>query len=106
MPSPVFLPIHLAKHVELGTADVQMVPATPGLLFLGHFSRMPSGAATYAIRAGTSASGRLLFPRVIGTGNSQTVQSFLTAGVRADEGIFLDRITGESEVGVYYSFIF
>lgn len=88
--------------VASGTAGVQGVAATSGLRFAGFSAKEDTGtaAATFVIRHGTSNTGTPIAFVSLAAGAVVT-QFFGETGLYAPNGIFIDRLTGTTELSLW-----
>lgn len=87
--------------VASGTGDAQILPATANLRLLGFTSKEDTGSASaeFVLRHGTSASDPPLAHVTLGS-NESTRDWFGPGGMIASSGIYLDRISGTTEISI------
>ena len=89
-----------ATEVAAGTADAQGVAAATPLTLLGYSVRETAGAAATAIlRRGTDNTGVPLAFISLAANGAETV--WFDAGVAADAGIYVDRLTGTTHFSLH-----
>lgn len=90
--------------VAADTADAQVVAATPGLRLMAVSGAETAGTAAAAeaiLRHGTSTAGAKLLPPMNFTADGFLPPTLLGAGIPCPNGIFLDRVSGNTEFIVY-----
>lgn len=90
-----------ATAVVAGAGDVQAVPAEAHLRLLG-FSceETASGSAKFRLRNGTSDTDPILFTIGLNAGET-TREWFGPGGIKADGGIFIERVSGSTALTVF-----
>lgn len=92
-----------AVPLATGTGDVQAVPATRGLRYQGHSIRESGGVAAVAtviLRHGTAATDPIVAVIELAADKHETVH-VAGEGVTCPNGIFVDRVAGETEGAIY-----
>lgn len=101
-----------AYSLATGTAGVQAVGAPADknkgtLVFLGCSIRESAGTAAVAtviIRNGTDNTGAILAVIELAANASAPPLWFGDGGVIANDGIYVDRVAGETQGAIYYGF--
>lgn len=83
-----------------GTGDLQISTDQPSVLLGWSMTETAAGVATGVIRNGTSTAGAPVAYYGLAAAGAQT-QWFGPQGIVCDKGIFLDRVTGTTQVVVY-----
>lgn len=90
-----------STFIVSGTADASIAAATPGLRLLGYgVKENAAAAASLIIRHGTSTAGTPLVPMSFGA-NESVRDWFGPGGIACPNGLFLDRVTGTTEVTIF-----
>lgn len=92
-----------ATNAASGTADVQMLPATTSLRLMGYSSKENAGSpvnAEFILRNGTSTADTPLAHVKLGP-NESVRDWFGPGGLIASGGIYLDRISGTTDITIH-----
>ena len=92
-----------ATPIATGTADVQGFAATAGLRLMGYSVRESAGSAAVAalnLRHGTTATDPLLAVSELAANGADNAW-FGPQGINCPNGIFVDRVAGETELVLY-----
>lgn len=89
--------------VVSGTGDAQVLPATANLRLMGFTSKENAGSpapAEFILRHGTGTGDPPLVHVTLGS-NESTRDWFGPGGMSVSSGIFLDRVSGTTELSLY-----
>jgi len=95
-----------AADAGTGTGDVAITGAASGLRLMGFAARETTAAAgaVFNIRRGTAASDPIMAPVTLGV-NESVREWYGPDGLAADAGIYLDRVSGTTQVVGYYKVV-
>jgi hypothetical protein len=92
-----------STNAASGTADAQMIAATPSLRLVGFTAKENAGSpalAEFILRNGTSTAGTPVAHVKLGAGESVR-DWFGPGGISVAAGVYLDRISGTTDVTIH-----